>query len=67
MAVVTKNIKVATKGKYDVINITSKVGESVGESKIMNGIVTVFLPGSTASVTTLEFEPGLIKDVKSLV
>ncbi len=66
MAVITNSIKIATKGKDDVINVTSKVGDIVSRSKIINGMVTVFVPGSTASVTTMEFEPGLIKDIKAM-
>ena len=66
MAVITKSVKINTKGKDDIVNITSKVGDIVSQSKIVNGMATVFVSGSTASVTTMEFEPGLIKDMKAM-
>jgi len=66
MPVVTERIKINTKGKDDVIDITGRVSEIIGSSKIKYGSITVFVSGSTASVTTIEYEPGLVKDVKVL-
>jgi len=66
MAVVTEQISLQTKGKDEVIDVTPKVVEAVGNAQIENGLVTVFVPGSTASVTTVEYEPGLVKDIKVL-
>lgn len=62
----TKRIKLSTKGRDDVIDITSQVEEAVSGSKISNGLVAVFIPGSTASVTTIEYEGGLVKDIKTV-
>ena len=62
----TKRIKLETKGRDHVINITGEVEQAVSASKIKNGIVTVFVYGSTASVSTVEYEPGLIKDIKNI-
>jgi secondary thiamine-phosphate synthase enzyme len=62
MAVITKTLSFQTRGNDDMVDITSKVGDVLSGSGLMNGIVTVFVPGSTASVTTIEYEPGLIKD-----
>jgi secondary thiamine-phosphate synthase enzyme len=62
----TKHLKLQTKGRDHVIDITGQVEEAVLESKIKNGIVTVFVHGSTASITTIEYEPGLVKDIKEL-
>ena len=59
-----KHIKLETKGRDQMIDLTGKVAEIVREAKIKEGLVTVFVPGSTASVTTIEYEPGLIKDIK---
>ncbi len=64
MIIRTKWLKLETKGKDDVIDITDEVAEVVVETKVSDGIVTVFVHGSTASVTTLEYEPGLVKDIK---
>jgi len=66
MPVATVLIKISTKGNDDVVDITSKVAEIVSGSKIKSGLVNVFVSGSTASVTTIEYEPGLVRDVKAL-
>ena len=62
MAVFTKRLDLATKSENDVIDITGGVQEAVEESGLTAGVATVFVPGSTAAVTTMEFEPGLAKD-----
>jgi len=64
MPVETKNISVKTKGNSDIINITDVIKKTVQDSKINSGVVTIFVKGSTASVSTIEYEPNLIKDVK---
>lgn len=56
----TKRIKFKTKGNCDVVNITEEVSRAIAQSDIANGIVTVFNVGSTAGVTTTEYEPGLV-------
>lgn len=66
MPVATRTIKISTKGNDDVIDITSKVAELVSGSKIRSGLANVFITGSTASVTTIEYEPGLVRDIKAL-
>lgn len=53
-----------TKGNCDIVDLTGKVEEIVEGSRIQNGIATIFVPGSTAAVTTIEYEPGLLKDLK---
>jgi secondary thiamine-phosphate synthase enzyme len=55
----TQEIKVQTKGNCEVINITEQVGGAVARSGIRDGAVTVFNIGSTAGITTTEYEPGL--------
>jgi secondary thiamine-phosphate synthase enzyme len=66
MAVKVKHLKLQTKGKDEVVDLSAEVESFLAESKIKNGLLTVFVPGSTASVTTLEYEPGLIADIKEL-
>ncbi len=66
MTVKNKRIKLQTEGRDHIIDITPKVNEIVAASKIKDGIVTIFVFGSTASVTTVEYEPGLIKDIKTI-
>ncbi len=62
--VITKTIKLKSKGDTDIIDITDSVSGCVESSKVKNGIVTVFVPGSTAGLTTIEYEPGLIEDIR---
>ena len=66
MSVVTKRIKINTKGNTDIIDITDQVANAVSKTDIESGVVTVFVPGSTAGLTTVEYEPGLIQDLKRL-
>ena len=56
--------EINTKGRNDCVDITEAVQQAVGRSKIREGLVTVFVTGSTAGVTTLEFEPGLVRDLR---
>jgi len=65
MTVETKTISVHSEGEMDVIDITERIAEAVRKSKINEGIATIFVPGSTASVSTIEFEPNLVKDMKN--
>ena len=62
VAVVTKGFQVASAGENDVIDLTDRVRKAVKEAGLGGGIVTVFVPGSTGAVTTMEYEPGLVKD-----
>jgi secondary thiamine-phosphate synthase enzyme len=61
----TERITVKSGGHTDVIDITGEVSKIIERSKIKDGSVVVFVPGSTASVSTIEYEPNLVKDVKS--
>jgi secondary thiamine-phosphate synthase enzyme len=49
----------------DVIDITKNVNAAVEESRLQTGIVVVFVPGATGSVTTIEHEPGLVHDINA--
>ena len=62
----TEKIKLATKGNCDVVNITDQVGEVIAKSGIGEGTLTIFNVGSTAGITTTEYEPGLVNyDIKA--
>lgn len=63
MPVKTDYIAVSTKGKRDVTDLTPRLREIVREMDFADGIAVVFAPGSTAGITTVEFEPGLKKDI----
>jgi len=64
MAVFQKDISLSTKGRCDVLDITAEVARIVAASGIHSGIVSVSGVGSTLGVTTLEFEPGCVTDLK---
>jgi len=66
MTVVTKDIILQTKGNCDILDITSQVARKVEESGGSNGIVTLFVVGSTAGITTIEYEPRLLSDFKNM-
>jgi secondary thiamine-phosphate synthase enzyme len=67
MDVITKTIHIKTKKENDIVDITKHVSAAVAESKLANGNVTVFVSGSTAAVTTIEFEPGLVQDFPKML
>ncbi len=67
MTVKTKQLSIHTRGEGDILDITSAVAEAVVETKLKTGIVTVFVPGSTGALTTIEYEPGLLKDFPNLL
>ncbi len=56
----TQQIKVKTRGNCDIVNITEDTIEAVAQSGISSGTVTLFNVGSTAGITTTEYEPGLV-------
>ena len=62
--VVTKKISLHTKGQCDIIDITPQVEQQIAETGINNGTVTVFISGSTAGITTIEFESGVLSDLQ---
>ena len=66
MTVITKEIALQSKGNCDVIDLTPKVAKNVEESGVDSGIVTLFIAGSTAGITTIEYEPNLLSDFKNM-
>lgn len=64
--VITKRLRLETKGNGDVIDITPKVAVATKESGLKAGIVNIFAIGSTVGISTLENEPGLISDLKEV-
>ncbi len=67
MAVITKQIKISSKSENDIINITEQVADAILDCGISNGTVTVFVSGSTGAITTIEYEPGLVKDFPDML
>lgn len=67
MKILTKEIIISTEGNTDIRNITEDIHEILKASKLQEGNCTVFSIGSTASITTIEYEPGLIKDIPKIL
>jgi len=67
MTTILKSFELRTKAYCDVINITNQVQQSITKSNINDGIVNVHVAGSTGAISTVEYEPGLVKqDIKNL-
>ena len=64
--IVSKKISFQTKGQCDIIDVTSQVEQQLAEAEINSGIVTLFISGSTAGISTIEFEPGLVSDFQGM-
>ena len=67
MGIYTEHFLINTRGFTDIIDITEKVKAAVYQHNIKEGSVVVALAGSTAAITTIEYEPGLIKDLPDVL
>jgi len=64
--VINEKISLESRGNCDIIDITPEVQQRLSDAKIKDGIVTLFISGSTAGITTIEFEDGLLADFKKM-
>jgi secondary thiamine-phosphate synthase enzyme len=62
----TEKLNIQTSGNTEIVDITEQIAEKVANSGIQSGIVNIFITGSTAGVTTIEYEHGLITDFQAL-
>ena len=67
MAVINEKFLINTRGFTDIIDITQKVKSVVYNHNVKNGTIVVAIAGSTASITTIEYEPGLLKDLPAIL
>ena len=67
MSVVTRTFKLSTQGETDVHDVTDNVAAGVRKSGLADGVVTVFVSGSTAALTTIEFEDGVVRDLSDAI
>ena len=67
MVVLTRTVQIKSKGENDMIDITQQTAALVREGNIQDGVITVFVTGSTAAVTTIEYEPGLRHDFPKML
>jgi secondary thiamine-phosphate synthase enzyme len=63
----TKRIEISTRGQGDTHDITARVAAAIEKSGLADGVVTIFVVGSTAGVTTIEFEPGAVSDFNAVM
>lgn len=63
----TQAVSFDTDGDGTIVDLTPFIKEAVEKSVIRSGIVTVFVPGATGGITTIEHEPGLVKDIPELM
>jgi secondary thiamine-phosphate synthase enzyme len=66
MPVISAELRCSTRGNGDTLDITADTARVVRESGLKSGIVTLFVPGSTGALTTIEFEPGAVSDLNRL-
>jgi secondary thiamine-phosphate synthase enzyme len=66
LRVVTDRVRLTTEGNAHIARITAQVAEALARTGLQAGIVTVFAPGATGAVTTIEFEPGVVADMQEL-
>ncbi|MDX9873223.1 MAG: secondary thiamine-phosphate synthase enzyme YjbQ [Clostridia bacterium] len=66
MSIVTKHIELSTHGNAESIDITGNIRDALKDTGLSDGVVTVFVPGATGALSTVEYEPGLIKDMSEL-
>ena len=62
--VTTKTIKLNSRGETDIIDITEEAQKAFKQAKLKNGVLVIFVPGSTGGLTTIEYEPGVVSDLK---
>ncbi|HEY6405321.1 MAG TPA: secondary thiamine-phosphate synthase enzyme YjbQ [Nitrososphaeraceae archaeon] len=67
MNVITKIVQLKLSKEDDIIDVTKQTSDALRESELNNGIVNVFVAGSTAAVTTIEYEPGLRYDFPKML
>ncbi|MCS7298900.1 MAG: secondary thiamine-phosphate synthase enzyme YjbQ [Spirochaetia bacterium] len=66
MKIILDELSINTKGRGDIIDLTKEIEDIVRRSNIKSGIINVFSPGSTIGITSMEYEPGLRKDLNLL-
>jgi secondary thiamine-phosphate synthase enzyme len=66
MKVVTRSFAIKTRGHTDILDITSQISQALESSELKHGILTCFIGGSTAGITTIEYEGGLKRDLPEI-
>ena len=64
MKMIDSRLSISSRGNTDIIDITARVEKEVSKSGLSNGVITLFVSGSTGALTALEYEPNLVKDLR---
>jgi secondary thiamine-phosphate synthase enzyme len=67
MKIVTDKMRFSTKGFDQVIDLTQEITDILERSKLNSGTLVAFVPGSTAALTTIEYESGVVQDIRELI
>ena len=67
MRMISRKIRFSTQGNVDIVNLTERVARNLEETGLGKGLVNIFVPGATAGVATMEYEPGLVEDFSELI
>ncbi|HIH98078.1 MAG TPA: YjbQ family protein [Thermoplasmata archaeon] len=59
----SERFSISTEGECQIVDLSEKIRKTVAKSKIRDGLACVFIPGATGAITTVEYEPGLLKDL----
>lgn len=63
MDVITDSVRCESRGNTDIIDLTGELNKCLADARLKDGVMTVFVPGSTGALTTIEYEPGLLEDL----
>ncbi|MFC1900572.1 secondary thiamine-phosphate synthase enzyme YjbQ [Chloroflexota bacterium] len=64
--IATETVNLETNGNCDVVDITRDISQAISNSSVKSGTVTIFVKGSTAGITMIEYEPGVVNDFKDM-
>jgi secondary thiamine-phosphate synthase enzyme len=66
-AVFAGELEISTKGELDMVDISGELEKLIDDSGMMDGIVNIFVPGATGALTTMEYEPGVVEDLRAAI
>ena len=67
MQIISEELVLRTTAGTDIIDLTGQVQDQLSASRIVNGILVLFVPGSTGALTTIEYESGVLEDLKRVI
>jgi secondary thiamine-phosphate synthase enzyme len=67
MRIITNRLRIQSRGENHIIDLTKGIEDAIRKSGARHGFITIFAEGSTAAITTIEYEPGLLKDFPEML